>query len=657
MRCTMLALIACAACTQDVTIIDQKDDNPEADDTSVTTDDSSPDDSASPDDSDPDNPPSCEDFAPPALPEVEGSASCQDPPEPGPMQVREAWRWSGSSDYPDYDRVGSTPVVINLDEDEASEVLFVTWTGYTDRGPGVLRAVDGATGEEQWSVMGTLGDITGVSGVAAGRVNGEVLVFVCTTNQSSPPSGELLALDASGHELWITDSADTVCESGEDFPALHRFEEGGEVYVIVGRNVVSTTGAVIASGQYGRGGMFHDNGRLNPYGSMSFVADVNGDGVGEIIVGDAVYDAAGAALWHSDWGDGSLAVADIDGTPGPELIVNANSVIQGYRADTGDRLTWAPMDFTGERLLGGPPTIADHDTRDPELEFGFNWPGLHVVYNHDGTELWRHEISENSGGGTGSTTFDFEGDGLTEVIIADQDDLWILDGRDGAVRLQWADHDSGTVHEYPVIVDVDADDEAEIVFMSNDYFPWRNGEEGWTGITMLEADGARWMDTSRAWNQYAYYADHVDDQGEILYPERPHWETHNSFRSAVPTGWPVYGQPDLEVLDVVFCEDTCEAGAVRMHIAVANVGAASTDASTLAQLEVLDGSRLVGAPLRVSQLEPGEARWLDPIELDLEALSGDPLTVWLDPSDLVEECDLVGNTMTIDAPCEGSWSY
>ena len=64
---------------------------------------------------------------------------------------------------------------------------------------------------------------------------------------------------------------------------------------------------------------------------------------------------------------------------------------------------------------------------------------------------------------TGSSVFDFEGDGAAEVVYADEETLWILDGATGQVELAWDEHDSGTRFEYPTIVDIDKDGSAEIL--------------------------------------------------------------------------------------------------------------------------------------------------------------------------------------------------
>ena len=50
-----------------------------------------------------------------------------------------------------------------------------------------------------------------------------------------------------------------------------------------------------------------------------------------------------------------------------------------------------------------------------------------------------------------------EGDGIADVVYADEINLYVYSGTDGAVKLLYAAHDSGTIIEYPIVADVDND--------------------------------------------------------------------------------------------------------------------------------------------------------------------------------------------------------
>jgi hypothetical protein len=48
--------------------------------------------------------------------------------------------------------------------------------------------------------------------------------------------------------------------------------------------------------------------------------------------------------------------------------------------------------------------------------------------------VWQVQNHDLSSSVTGSSVFDFEGDGKAEVIYADECFLWVFDGQTGAVR-------------------------------------------------------------------------------------------------------------------------------------------------------------------------------------------------------------------------------
>src|SRR5690606_36416923 len=97
---------------------------------------------------------------------------------------------------------------------------------------------------------------------------------------------------------------------------------------------------------------------------------------------------------------------------------------------------------------------------------------FYLVYNNDGTLLWRMPTRDFSSRITGSSVFDFQGDGRAEVVYADECFLRVYDGRgngDGtSTELFKVSNTSGTARELPVIVDVDGDFHTDIVVMSND---------------------------------------------------------------------------------------------------------------------------------------------------------------------------------------------
>jgi hypothetical protein len=153
--------------------------------------------------------------------------------------------------------------------------------------------------------------------------------------------------------------------------------------------------------------------------------------------------------------------------------------------------------------------------------------------------LWTRSVQDYSSSATGSSVFDFNSDGLAEVVYADETTLHVYNGADGAELLSLP-HCSGTIYENPVIVDVDGDGHANIVV------PVDCSERGAVaGITVYRDALDGWAPTRPIWNQHTYHVTNVCDgkdlvcggqgapengYGRIPATEKPNW----SFSNEVP---------------------------------------------------------------------------------------------------------------------------
>lgn len=76
---------------------------------------------------------------------------------------------------------------------------------------------------------------------------------------------------------------------------------------------------------------------------------------------------------------------------------------------------------------------------------------------------WIAENDDCSSRVTGSSAFDFDGDGSAEILHADEGRFRIRNGADGTVLYQHDTQSSNTRLEMPIVVDVDNDGNSEIV--------------------------------------------------------------------------------------------------------------------------------------------------------------------------------------------------
>ena len=112
---------------------------------------------------------------------------------------------------------------------------------------------------------------------------------------------------------------------------------------------------------------------------------------------------------------------------------------------------------------GGPPTVADFDG-DGFVEIGVAQKNYYYVVkpNYDKNELeilWQTRNHDFSSSVTGSTVFDFEGDGAAEVVYNDECFLWVYDGKTGEVKFA-TPTTSFTVTEASLVADIDGDGRA-----------------------------------------------------------------------------------------------------------------------------------------------------------------------------------------------------
>jgi hypothetical protein len=162
---------------------------------------------------------------------------------------------------------------------------------------------------------------------------------------------------------------------------------------------------------------------------------------------------------------------------------------------------------------------------------------------------WKRSTEDNSSRVTGSTLFDFNGDGAAEVIYNDECWFRIYDGTSGRVLLK-EPSESRTRIEYPVVADVDNDGNAEIIFTtstesgfcserSQDARPPREGQ--WrdhynSGVEVWGDPNDRWVSARRIWNQHSYHITQITEDGLVPINEPPSWQPlngriYNTYRS------------------------------------------------------------------------------------------------------------------------------
>lgn len=613
--------------------------------------------------------------------------------------------------YARFSNVAMAPAVANLTDDDGDgrtggpgdvpDVVFVSFDMATDgccTNQGVLRIVSGECVDGELSELATIAfdpetgerlHFDNSAGVAIGDLDPagdpDLAVPEIVAILRTGGTGQTIALRRvtdDGREwavMWRNRRYPTFehfqggnVQHGGPQPSIADVDSDGRAEVVIGNVVLNgQTGELIWDGfeTVGPDAGVGNNGFLGP---ISVVADVDLDGRNELIAGDTIYDAAtGALRGRLDWGtsggscpgvgircDGFVGIANFDGEPRAEIVSVRRGEVGLFGAfGTQRALVRLPGgDMNNE---GGPPTIADFDG-DGQLEIGVAGAVYYTVIDFEcqGSPLpshcyaenirWVHPIEDRSSRATGSSVFDFEGDGRAEVVYADEQNFYIFDGVTGEALFRDTTHRSNTRLELPVVVDLDADGQAEVIVARAD------GGGGMVGLDVFGDADRNWVRTRRIWNQHAYFVGNVRELGTIpTYPVQSFTSpSMNSFRQNVHQG-DVHDAPDLVVthVDVGRCGPGSDVG---ISFRVENLGVAWVGAGVHVRVRVEANDQVHDLPLLTiaRPLDPGESVELG-LTLDGEERSYDDarITITVDydpdsPRGRYNECDEENNTVT-----------
>ncbi|MBK7579881.1 MAG: VCBS repeat-containing protein [Myxococcales bacterium] len=535
-----------------------------------------------------------------AEPGLDCLPKCELPPSTAGFDPEITYTWGGVTSSPFSSDVMMTPIVIQLDDDNCDgkiseqdipEIVFLTFAGGAYTGLGTLHAISVVNGQvvEKFATPGIL---NAMSELAGGNIDGKPgnEVVGCS-------SGSVSAFDGKGQKLWT--SPPIGCRA----PALADLEGDGTVEVVVEGGILN-----------GADGTLKHAFAVGV--SVPSVSDLDGDGKLDIADGRRAYRADGTLLADCGVDSAWAAVGDLDKDGKPEIVginpANGSRKMHVWRVKSGTpnfEVVRAPFDIhetavsnpCGHNSGGGPPTIADFNG-DTVPDVALAGSIAYVIFDgkklmdptapSNTTLLWQSITQDCSSAATGSSVFDFNGDGKAEAVYSDEIYLRVYDGATGN-ELWKTCNTTGTLIEYPVVADVDNDGQADIVVASNAY-AFNCGGTKQSGIRIIQSKSKSWVRTRRVWNQHTYHITNVDEDGTIPTKEVPNWTVPglNNFRQNKQPG-NEFAAPDA----VVTLKPRC-AGAFGVLVEVRNLGQAPLPKGV--KVEVFSGTPPSGTSLAIT---------------------------------------------------------
>ncbi|WP_332870284.1 FG-GAP repeat domain-containing protein [Psychromonas sp. Urea-02u-13] len=435
------------------------------------------------------------------------------------INAKVKWRWNASPFMPEYNQIMITPVVAQLNDDnndgvinglDVADIVVTTYAGKAYTTPSIVRALSGIDGDELWAYETTLLADPRFSPAVA-DLDGDGIVEVLVVDGRA---GLLRIANHKGEQQKLI----TLVDKSISNINIADINNDGIAEILVGKTVVSANGDRLFS---------------HSWSADSIAFDSNNDGQQEVLAAGSLFDKNGQLLWAFSGADTPwfASIANFDADLDPEIVVSTPGTFATEHTiamlEHNGNVKWIKENIKSHG--GGAQAVSNFLGKS---KLGIVYAGYTSVdmLDANGELVWQVAMDDAGSGKIGLSAFDFNADGRDEVSIQDHFKVAILDGLTGKEVFVVA-NSTGSLWEYPIVVDLEGDDNAEMIVVANDQiYNYKINH----GVTVYEsADlSVPWKNATRIWNQHSFHVTNIDQNGQVPLREKNSWLDNNSYRSA-----------------------------------------------------------------------------------------------------------------------------
>ncbi len=446
------------------------------------------------------------------LPDNMDSVACAYFPE------EQAWGIVQGASSPALSHMYAQPLIGDIDNDGQNEVVTVGYYDSPSQSASIV--IYGQNLQHKYTISTQRMFVYGGYPIAIADVDRDGLAEIFVQNAD----GFLRCYHHNGSLVWT--SSATVSGPDSKSPGLILADINGDNIPEIWSlnkifNAVSGVELIALPEIVGKANLYMSS---DKFGVMPVFADFDNDGVMELAGGNKVYKLSitnstgtsgnSASLWKSISGfdDGLTSVADIDLDGFLDLVVVRSHQMYAWKpySGSGSNPQLISSHPHGSNSAGRALLTDVNNDGYPEIlfTFGTNLAAYrYLAASQSLQQLWLKSTSDLSGATT-LTAFDFNQDGSVEIVYRDQSDMRIIDGNTGN-NISVFPCLAPTAVEYPAIVDLDRDGQADIIASSSTYDV--NHDKHAKMVVFHSPASTVWAPARHVWSQHAYNVVNVNN--------------------------------------------------------------------------------------------------------------------------------------------------